>query len=154
MALILWVCFNALLCYHEPWKLFKGDIKDALRQIEPHLLLPYLFEGFLQVSDVEIHLSALDKHVIHVAFHVPVDLVFKHLVDELLIGGTCIFQIKWHYFMTIQIFVGDECHFFLVFEYHLDLIVSRKGVHKVRSLFPEVASTSWLNLGNRKLSFG
>lgn len=41
--------------------------------------------------DVVGFFKTLDEHVVDIDFHVLIDLVLEDLVDQILVGGSCIF---------------------------------------------------------------
>ena len=76
----------------------------------------------------------LEKYIVHVHFHVPPNLFFEHLVYQPLVGCSCIFQPKGHYFVTVEPLACDESSFLLVFLCYFYLVVPRECVHKSQEL--------------------
>lgn len=74
---------------------------------------------------------ALDEHIIDMDFHIPINLVLENLVDQLLISGSYIFQIKKHYLVVINIFINYEGCVLLILGCHPNLVVAREGIHEV-----------------------
>ena len=83
-----------------------------------------MLEAFLEVSDVIFCLQRFNKHIININFHGLTYEVCEHLVDESLIGCSCVFLSKRHDLVAIDSSFGDESSFFLVIRVHEDLVVS------------------------------
>ena len=77
---------------------------------------------------------ALDKHVIHIHFHVPPNLLAEHLVYQPLVCGSCVLQTEGHNPVAIEPLAGDEGSLLLIFLSHLYLVVLGEGVHKGEEL--------------------
>lgn len=55
------------------------------------------------------------QHVINIYFYVTTNMVFKNLVDKVLVCGSSIFQIKGYHFVAIKPLVYDKgCHFLIL----------------------------------------
>ena len=87
-------------------------------------------EGFLQVGEVLIRIIAFDEHVINIDLYVLTNLVLENLIDQSLIGCSCIFQAEKHHFIAINIFVDYESSVFLILRNHPDLVVAQEGIHE------------------------
>jgi hypothetical protein len=75
-------------------------------------------------------LNTFNQQVIYVHFNVSANLISKHPVHQSLISGSCILQTEGHHLIAVKSSVCDESRFFLVCFLHVDLIVSREGIHK------------------------
>ena len=85
-----WVCFDPSLRHYEAEKFTKGDAECTLAGVKFHLKVPQHGERLFEIGDVMLDSFTFDKHIVHI-HHVSTDLLFEDLVDEPLIGRTCIF---------------------------------------------------------------
>ena len=76
------------------------------------------------MSDVILLVKGFYEHVIDVNFHGLSELFGEHTIHESLIGGSCVFEPKRHYFVAVCAAICDECSLFAVVRIHHDLIVS------------------------------
>ena len=79
---------------------------------------------------------ALDEHIVNVHFHVPPNLLAKHLVYQSLVRSPRVLQTKGHDPITVESLAGDEGRLFLILFSHLYLVVPKKCVHKGKKLVP------------------
>ena len=87
-------------------------------------------KDFFQVCHVLGYALRLDDHVIHIYFNISSDQLFKYSVNQSLVCSACIFKAKGHDpIAKIDIF-SYECHFLLVLNVHLDLVVSRVSIQE------------------------
>ena len=77
-----------------------------------------------------------DKHVIHINFHVPSDLLAEHFIHLPLVGYSYIFQSKGHYLIAIEPLAHNERSFLLI------LLYPENASMNVSSLCLAVESTS------------
>ena len=77
---------------------------------------------------------AFDEYVVNVHFHVPPNLFVEHLVYQSLVHGPYVLQTKRHDPVVVEPLAEDEGRHFLIFLYHLYLVVLREGVHKGKEL--------------------
>ena len=69
-------------------------------------------------------MERLDKHVVYVDFHGVSKVVCKYLVDQPLVGRTCILQVERHDLVAKDAPFSNECSLLLVVWVHEDLIVA------------------------------
>jgi len=98
-------------------------------------------------------LSVFHQQVVNIYFYVSANLIPEHFVDQSLISGPNILLAEWHNLVTIQFSFGNKGGLLLVDHVHVYLIVSREGIHELRSLCLDVESTKRSIRGNGKLSF-
>jgi hypothetical protein len=79
---------------------------------------------------VSVSQNTFNQQVIYVYFNVSANLTLKNLVHKSLIRGSRILQSERHHLITVKSSVCDESSFFLVCFFHVDLIVSREGIHE------------------------
>ena len=76
----------------------------------------------------------LDKHIVHIYFYIPPNLLAEHLVYQSLVHGSRVLRTERHDSVAIKPMAGDEGGLLLIFFCHLYLVVSREGVHKGKKL--------------------
>ena len=76
--------------------------------------------------------SAFYQHFVDVDLDIPPDLVCEHLVHEPLIRRACVLKAEWHHFVAEEALASNEQSLLLVRFVHLDLIITRKGVHEAQ----------------------
>ena len=69
-------------------------------------------------------------------FDIPPNLMCKHFVHELLIHCTRVLKTERHYFVTEEALAGDEQSLLLINLVQLDLIVTKKRIHKAQQPVP------------------
>lgn len=72
------------------------------------------------------YMLALYQHIINIYFNILANLIFKDLVNEILICGSYILQVKWHHFIVVEPLVYDKGDFIFILQGHLGLIISKK----------------------------
>ncbi|PKU65742.1 hypothetical protein MA16_Dca022163 [Dendrobium catenatum] len=91
-------------------------------------------EALLQVRDMLRPFETLYQHVINIHLHITSNKGFKNLIHETLISCSNILEPEGHHPITIQSFVCLKCCCFFVSQIHLDLVVTRVGVHEAQHL--------------------
>ena len=127
---LIWVFLDFSLRDYEAQEFARGYPEGALGRIQLHAVLSEHGEGLSEVVDVVSHAHAFDHHVINVGLHISTNLVNEDLIDHPLISSSSIFQLEGHYFIAVSPSVSDEGCFLFVFWCHLDLIVTREGIHE------------------------
>ena len=88
----------------------------------------------------------LEKHVVHIYFYVPPNLLAEHLVYQSLVHGSRILQTGRHDPVAVETLAGDEGDLLLILLCHLYLVVSGEGVHKGKKLVPGCRVHKLVNL--------
>ena len=73
---------------------------------------------------VLINLERFDKHVLYVNFHGISKVVCEHLVDQLLVGHSCILHTERHDLVAKDASFDDECILLKVIKVHEELAVA------------------------------
>ena len=73
---------------------------------------------------VSVGVERLDEHIVYVKFHSVSKVVFKHLVNQPLVGCACILQTERHDLVTKDIPLSDEYGLLLIVWVHKDLIIA------------------------------
>lgn len=58
------------------------------------------------------------------------DEIFEDQVDHSLEGGSSVLQTKGHNFTTVYPLIGDEGCLVLIWQVHLDMVVSKVSIYK------------------------
>ncbi|PKU85929.1 hypothetical protein MA16_Dca001760 [Dendrobium catenatum] len=93
-------------------------------------------EALLQVGDMLRFFKTLYQHVIEVHLHVTPNKGFENLIHEALVSCSSILEPEGHYPITVQSSVCLKYCCFLISRIHLDLIVTRVGIHETQHLMP------------------
>lgn len=82
---------------HESEKYTRGYPECIIYQVQLHLMCKMVKASSKSTWFPE---TALNKHVIHVNFHITTNSIFEHFVHQLLVSWPCILQGKQHYPIT------------------------------------------------------
>ncbi|PKU84765.1 hypothetical protein MA16_Dca008175 [Dendrobium catenatum] len=93
-------------------------------------------EALLQVGDMLRFFETLYQHVVDVHLHITSNKGFENHIHETLVSCSSILEPEWNHPITIQPFICLECCCFFVSRIHLDLVVTRVGVHETQHLMP------------------
>ena len=77
-------------------------------------MFPQNFKNVSEVSHVLKHHLALHHHVIYIDLNTLAQLRLKHLSHHPLIGRSCIFHAKGHYFVMVVSSGSDKGYFLLI----------------------------------------
>ncbi|GMH01892.1 hypothetical protein Nepgr_003731 [Nepenthes gracilis] len=123
----LWVCLDPLLGDYETQECFRGYPKDALSQIQLHLVLTEHLKRLCQITDMVASGSALNEHIVNINFHIAADLFLKYFIYQPLVGGSYVLDVVGHYLIAIgpdavineallmSVKSTHNCHFPLLF---------------------------------------
>ena len=89
------------------------------------------------MSYVELDSGGFYQHVIYVHLHGRSYLLLEHPVHQPLIGSSCVLEPKRHHTITIGSLRCDERGLFLVTWVHVDLVVTREGIHKTEKFMAD-----------------
>ena len=82
--------------------------------------------------------STLDEHIVHIYFHIPLNLSVEHMVYQSLVCGPRILQTERHDLVAIEPLTGDEGSLLLIlFLFALNEHIINVYLHISSNLFFE-----------------
>ena len=127
--------------------------KAHLDGFQLHTVLSECIERLLKIVQMVLFFFTLDEHIVHIYFHVLLNLFAEHLVYQSLVRGPRILQTERHDPVAVELLTGDEGSLLLILFCHLYLVVPKKGVHKGKKLVPGCRVHKLVNPGQREAVF-
>ena len=73
---------------------------------------------------------AFNHYVVDIDFHGSTYLIDEHLIHQMLVGCSYVFQAERHHPITVLAFLNDKRHVFFVSQIHTNLVIPQKSIHK------------------------
>lgn len=131
---LLKIGFHTLARDYEHKKLSRNILEGIFGWVQLYLILAESGEDLLKIINVVERDMILDQNIIHIYLHISTNMIFNDLIEELLIGSTYIFQAKRHNPMIKKISVSNKSYFLFILRYHLNVIITGKGIYKSKEL--------------------
>ncbi|KAJ0489325.1 hypothetical protein HanHA300_Chr12g0442741 [Helianthus annuus] len=93
-------------------------------RVKLHVDFSKILEGFLDVIKHLVFRFAFDHQVIDIRFHVSSNLAFEGFIDESLVSGSRVLEVKRHLLVTENALVCVESRFFFILFFHEDLVIA------------------------------
>ena len=107
-----------------------GDPEETFLRVQLDLVAVEAVEGLPKIVDERGAVAGLDDDVIDVDLDVFADLLVKASLHAALVGGASVLQTEGHDVVAVDACWRDECSELLVFDFELDLVVTRVCVEK------------------------
>ena len=100
---LVWVRFDVSPCHNEPHKLFCMDPKRTFSRVYVYIILLDRLQNILQIFCMIVPLDSFNYHIIYIDIQVPLYLVGKYSINETLVGGVDLLEVKGHDIVVVPI---------------------------------------------------